>query len=154
MDDILVLRLLHVIGVVLWIGGVAMVTTVILPEARLQADATAQLELFERIERRFGWQARWSTLLTGASGLYMLIRLELWDRFAMPEFWWMHAMVGVWLTFTVVIFLLEPWFLGNWFRRYALASPDRAFISAIWLHRILLSVSLLTIAGAVAGSHG
>lgn len=153
MDDLVIIRLLHVIGIVLWIGGVAMVTTVILPEVRLRADAAAKLELFDRIERRFAWQARWSTLLTGASGLYMLIRLESWDRFAMPEFWWMHAMVGVWLVFTIVIFVLEPWFLGGWFRRYALASPERAFTSVIWLHRILLSVSLLTIAGAVAGSH-
>ena len=34
MVELIVARILHVIGVVLWIGGVAMVTTVLLPATR------------------------------------------------------------------------------------------------------------------------
>lgn len=154
MDDLVAARMLHVIGVVLWIGGVALVTTVVLPEARRRADTEEKLKLFEWIEHRFGRQVRWITVLTGLTGLYMTYRLDLWNRFAMPEFWWMHAMVGVWLVFTVIIFLMEPWFLSRWFRRFALNSPERAFSVANWMHRLLLFISLLTIAGAIAGAHG
>jgi uncharacterized membrane protein len=34
MDDIAIVRAIHVISVVIWIGGVAMVTTVVLPAVR------------------------------------------------------------------------------------------------------------------------
>jgi uncharacterized membrane protein len=34
MDDVLIARALHVLAVVIWIGGVAMVTTVVLPAVR------------------------------------------------------------------------------------------------------------------------
>ena len=40
-------RALHVLAVVLWIGGVAMVTTVPLPAARRQAKTGEQVESFE-----------------------------------------------------------------------------------------------------------
>lgn len=154
MDDVALARALHVAGVVLWIGGVAMVTTVILPEARGRQTPAEKLGLFEAIERRFMRQARWTTLLTGLSGFYMVFRMELWNRFEMAEFWWMHAMVALWLVFSAILFLLEPLFLHRWFRRQALATSDRAFGAAVWLHRILLLASLITIAGTVGGSHG
>ncbi|MHB1620904.1 MAG: hypothetical protein ACYCTY_13170 [Sulfuricella sp.] len=57
-------RALHVIGVVLWIGGVAMVTTVLLPATRQLKSAEEQVAFFEKIESRFAWQARFTTLLT------------------------------------------------------------------------------------------
>jgi putative copper export protein len=34
MDDVIIARALHVLGVVIWIGGVAMVTMVVLPALR------------------------------------------------------------------------------------------------------------------------
>lgn len=154
MEDVTIARLLHVVGVVLWIGGVALVTTVILPEAQSRSDPGARLGLFDAIERRFARQARWTVLVTGLSGLYMAYRLDLWHRFSKAEFWWMHAMVALWLVFSAMIFLLEPLVLHRWFRQQAMAAPDRAFAWAIRLHRLLLLASLLTIAGAVLGSHG
>ncbi len=154
MDDVILARLLHVIGVVLWIGGMAFVTSVVLPVASRRMRADDRLQLFDSIERRFAAQARWTTLLTGLSGLYMVHRLELWDRFLYVEFWWMHTMAALWLLFSLVIFVLEPLFLNDWFRRRAIAAPERVFALALWLHRVLLIASIITIAGAVAGAHG
>lgn len=91
MHDIALARALHVIGVVLWIGGVAMVTMVLLPAVRKAKTAEDRVALFEELERRFAMQARVTTLVTGASGLYIVHRLGLWPRFAAAEFWWMHA---------------------------------------------------------------
>ena len=71
-------RALHVLGVVLWIGGVAMVTTVLLPAARRLKSPAARVEFFEEIERGFASQARWSTLLTGATGFWLVWRFDLW----------------------------------------------------------------------------
>src|SRR6516165_3012685 len=97
MDEVAIARAFHVLAVVLWIGGVGFVTTVLLPAVRRLVAPDDRMALFDAIERRFAWQARITTALTGLTGLDMLIRLHLWDRFLSARFWWMHAMVIVWL---------------------------------------------------------
>jgi hypothetical protein len=66
----------------------------------------------------------------------------------------MHAMVLVWGAFTVVLFVAEPLFLHRWFLRKAKEAPTQTFRLIELFHRILLTVSLLVVLGAVAGSHG
>lgn len=152
--EIALARVLHVIGVVLWIGGVAMVTTVILPCVRRLRSPAEQLELFDRIEGRFAWQARATTLVTGLSGFYLLDTLDAWPRLASPSFWWVHAMLLVWGLFILMLFVLEPLVLRRWFAAHAAKDPAAVFRRIHALHWLLLTVSLLTVAGAVAGSHG
>jgi uncharacterized membrane protein len=150
MDDVAIVRALHVLAVVVWIGGVAMVTTILLPLARRGGG----LAFFEAAEKRFAAQAKLATLLAGGSGLYMVDRLDLWDRFAMAEFWWLHAMVGVWLLFTLILFVAEPLFLDRWFRARMRVDPQGTLRRVARLHWVLLALSLITVFGAVAGSHG
>lgn len=154
MDDIVLARALHVLGVVIWIGGVAMATTVVLPMVRRGDLGPDRLRVFQAVEHRFVWQARTAVIVVGLSGLYMTARLGLWDRFETLSFWWMHAMVCVWLLFAFVLFIGEPFILHRYFPRWARAKPDAAFA---WLHRVhwlLLTLSVVTILGAVAGSQG
>ena len=154
MDDVTIARAIHVLAVVLWIGGVSLVTTVLLPAVRRFKSGAERLAFFEFVEQRFAAQARVTTVLAGLSGLYMVYRLDLWGRFATIEFWWMHAMVGLWLLFSLMLFIIEPWFLRGWFLARAEAEPDATFGLVQRLHWVLLSLSILTIFGAVAGSHG
>ncbi len=154
MNDFVVARVLHVIGVVMWIGGVSMVTTVLLPAAKRLASPAERVAFFERVEHRFAAQARFTTLLAGASGFYMTWRLDLWGRFDEPEFWWMHAMVAVWVIFTLLLFVLEPLVLHRVFRARAAVDPEGTFALMQRFHWVLLTLSAVTIAGAVAGSHG
>src|SRR5208282_5705813 len=114
MDEVTIARALHVLAVVLWIGGVGFATTVLLPAIRRLEAPEQRLALFDAIERRFAWQARLTTALAGLTGLDMLIRLDLWDRFLSPAYWWMHAMVIVWLVFTVMLCVAEPLVLHRW----------------------------------------
>ena len=154
MDGAIVARILHVLGVVLWIGGVAMVTTVLLPATRRMKTPAERVLFFETVERGFARQARVTTLVTGLSGLYLVYEFNLWQRFAHIAYWWMHAMVLVWALFTLVLFVLEPLFLRRWFIERARRDPDTAFALVARLHWMLLGVSIATVAGAVAGSHG
>lgn len=147
-------RALHVLGVVLWIGGVAFVTTVLLPSIRQRIAPAERVAFFELIENRFATQAKVSTLLVGVSGFYMAHTWNLWARFHLPQFWWMHAMVAVWAIFTVVLFVAEPLFLHRWFLQAAARDPEGTFRRIERMHRMLLTVSLITVLGAVAGSHG
>ena len=144
----------HVIAIVLWIGGVAMVTSVILPAVRGFRNAQEQIEFFERVERKFAWQARGTTLLAGLSGFFMVDRLGLWSGLHSLQYWWLCAMVGVWLIFTFMLFIAEPFYLHRAFRRWAKAAPERTLTRIQRLHWVLLILSLIAIAGGAAGSHG
>ena len=154
MIDLAIARMVHVLALVHWIGGVAMATLVILPAVARIADPVERLARFEAVESRFAPQVRVSILLVGLSGLYMTWRMDAWSRFTEAGYWWMHAMVCVWLLFFIMLFVAEPFFLHAWFRKRALAQPDRAFAIAIRAHRILLAAAFITIAGAVLGAHG
>lgn len=154
MTDIIIARALHVLAVVIWIGGVSMVTTVALPALRRGDLGENRLKAFQAIEHRFIWQARGAIAVVGLTGLHMAWRLDLWERFRMAEFWWMHAMVCVWLLFALLLFVVEPFILHRHFGRWAVARPQAAFA---WLHRVhwvLLLLSAVTIVGGVAGSQG
>lgn len=154
MDDVTLARALHVLGVVVWIGGVAMVTSVVLPAIRRGDLGRDFFQAFQAIERRFVWQARIAIIVVGATGFYITWRLDLWDRFSTTSFWWMHAMVCLWLLFTVILFIGEPFVLHRHLQRWATTRPDVTFA---WFHRahwVLLGLGIVTILGAVAGAHG
>jgi len=153
MDDLAIARAAHVLAIVYWIGGVAFVTSVLLPAIR-DAEPEARLALFERLERRFGARAKVAVLIAGASGFYMTDRLGAWDRFLEARFWWMDAMVAVWVLFALVLFVAEPLFLHAWFRRFSARAPEDSFKVLQNLHYVLLTASLVTAAAAVLGAHG
>lgn len=154
MNEFAIARAVHVLAVVLWIGGVAFVTTVLLPAVgRMQAPGQ-RLAFFDAIERRFAWQARVTTLLAGITGFWMTHRFGLWPRFADPAFWWMHAMVLVWAVFTLMLFVLEPLVLHRWLQMRSGRDPEGTYALVQRLHWALLAASLVTLLGAVTGSHG
>jgi len=154
MEGAIIARVLHVLGVVLWIGGVAFVTVVLLPEVKRLREPAERIEFFEKMEAGFARQARVTTLVTGLSGIYLVHSLGAWDRFANLHYWWMHAMVLVWALFTLILFVLEPLWLHRWFRERAQRDPAGTLAIVARLHWLLLAASLVTVAGAAAGSHG
>lgn len=152
-DDLALARAIHILALVHWIGGVAAVTTIILPRARELPDARDALAAFEAFERRFARQARISILLAGLSGVYMLVKIDAWDRFQYASFWWMHLMVGVWALFALMIYIVEPIVIHKLFHDFALREKDRAFALAALFHAIALLVSAIAIVAGVLGAH-
>jgi uncharacterized membrane protein len=147
-------RAFHVLGVVLWIGGVAFVTTTLIPSLRKMSDSDKRLALFEQLESKFAFQARIVTLITGLTGFYMLDYMQAWERYQQIQFWWIHLMTIIWLVFTVVLFVLEPLILHRRFKAMAAENSDRAFTLLYRMHKVLLALSLITVFGTVAGVHG
>jgi uncharacterized membrane protein len=152
MNDFTIARIVHVVAVLFWIGGVAFVTLVVMPAIRAGSASPDRVCAFHQIEGRFAWQARIWVTLAGLSGFWMVHRADMWGRFADPAFWWMHAMLIIWMLFSLMLFLIEPMFLH---RRLA-TSPDPAsdFNRMERMHWVLLLLSIITLAGAVGGSHG
>ncbi|MDJ0872124.1 MAG: hypothetical protein QNJ87_10195 [Gammaproteobacteria bacterium] len=154
MEHFILARVIHVLSVVLWIGGVAMVTTVLLPSVRRFKSPEERVAFFERIEHRFAWQARFTTLAAGLSGFYLVQVTGAWHLYADLRFWWLHAMTLIWVVFSLMLFVLEPLVLHRWFRSRAIREPEKTFRRIQRMHWLLLVLSLITVAGAVAGSHG
>ena len=147
-------RAFHVVGVVLWIGGVAFVTTTLIPALRNMSDTEKRLTLFGQLEGKFAFQARIVTLVTGVTGFYMLEYMNAWERYQQVQFWWLHLMTLIWIIFTLVLFVLEPLVLHRRFKMMASENSDRAFALLHRMHKILLLLSLITVFGTVAGVHG
>lgn len=147
-------RAVHILSVVLWIGGVAFVTLVLIPALKNIPNEDNRIMLFEQLEGRFAFIAKITTVLTFLSGIYLIEVMQIWSRFLMLEFWWMHLMLLVWLVFTLVLFVFEPWFLHDWFKKRALADNDKTFKILHIMHIFLLTISLITILGAMMGAHG
>lgn len=154
MDDIVIARVLHILAIVHWIGGVAFVTLVVLPAIARLGDAAQRLDLFERVEGRFSLHAKFSVLLAGASGFYMTWKMQAWDRLADAGYWWMHAMIALWAVFAVILFIAEPLFLHAWFHRRAQVAPEATLALVLRLHRVLLVLAVVTVTGAGLGAHG
>ncbi|WP_221792576.1 hypothetical protein [Aquisediminimonas sediminicola] len=152
MDDFTLTRVVHVVAVLFWIGGVGLVTLVLMPALRAAEKPDDRLAAFHRIEGRFAPQAKIWVVLAGASGFWMTYRADLWSRFADLHYWWMHAMLDVWLIFFVMLFVLEPLFLHR--RMLNSQTPAADFQRMEWAHRLLLAVSVIAVIGAVGGSHG
>lgn len=142
-----VLLALHVLAVVWWIGGVAMVTAVLLPMFNRLEDKQ-RLQSIAALEHRFANQARVAVLVTGITGFWMLglsgglVRLQLaWG-------WWIDLMILVWVLFTLMLFVAEPLGLP---RRVGLIHRRRAFWA---LHLLLLCLGLAAVIAGVVGSRG
>ena len=146
-------RAIHVVAVVVWIGGVWLVTTVLLPAMKEQRPEE-WIAKFDAIEQRFAPQVRIAVLLVLLSGLYMLSAYDLWDRFTELRYWWVHLMVGVWLLFAALLFVIEPLIIGRAIRGRAATASAAMLTRMLWIHRVLLTFALLAVFAAVAGSHG
>jgi uncharacterized membrane protein len=153
-DDIGFARALHVLALVHWIGGVTMVTTIVLPRARALANTHAALAAFEAFEGRFAAQARVSILIVGLSGLYLLAKLHAWEQLANPAFWWLDLMIAVWALFALMVYVLEPLVVHRLFHDYILRDMEGAFSLATRLHVAALMISVVAIMAGVLGAHG
>ena len=149
-SDFILARVLHVIAVIIWIGGVAFVTTVLIPAIRKTQSPENRLQIFEILESKFSFQAKFTTLLAGVTGFYMLHIMNGWSSMQ----WWIYLMVFVWAIFTAVLFIFEPLFLHKWFRKQATINSEKSFLVLQIMHIILLIISLLAVFGGVAGVHG
>ena len=149
----IVARAVHIVAIVVWIGGVWLVTAVLLPGMRRKSPQEWTRE-FDAIEHRFAPQARIAVLLVLLSGLYMLYAYNLWNRFSDGNYWWMHLMVGVWALFAALLFMIEPLSRHHAANRRTGETPVSNLNRVLWFHRAILLLSMVAIFAAVCGSHG
>jgi uncharacterized membrane protein len=148
-----VLLAVHIVSVVLWIGGLAFVTTVVLP-ALVRLPVDQRIPAFLEIERRFGLQARVLVLVAGASGAEMLMRMHLVGLLGNVRGLWLDDMIGFWTFFVILLFVLEPMVLHRRLRERGTRHGEATRVMLLRGHMILLMLALVVITAAVLGAHG
>ncbi len=81
MGNVTIALALHLLAIVLWVGGVAMATTVLLPAVRQFKGAEDRIAFFKTVQRRFAWQACFGRRPTG-DGRSRMIQAKPFDRYA------------------------------------------------------------------------
>ena len=70
--------------------------------------------------------------------------MDLWGRFSDPQFWWMSAVLGLWLAFMPMVFVLEP-LLHARLERKARSNGGTVMRLITRIHAVLLTLAALTI---------
>ena len=154
MADLTIARAIHILSIVIWMGGVAFVTMVLIPALRNPSLKTEQLSIFNVIENRFASIARIVVILAGLSGFYMVYQMNAWGRFLEAQYFWMHAMVLIWLMFVVALFVIEPFFIKNHGQMVKDDHNIEDLKKTQLVHIVILVLSLITIFISVLGAHG
>lgn len=152
-ESFILARVAHIVGVVIWIGGVFFVTFVLLPALK-NFPLNERLSVFERLEHRFGYWARLAIIMVGISGLLLANQIGFWQRLAEKQLWPIHLMLFVWLIFFIMLFVLEPFIVHKLFHRYASEKPIQAIKVATVIHWVLCGLSFTAIIGGVMLAHG
>jgi len=130
-----------------------MVTTVAIPIVRRSPSSVNSVDMFEAIQKRLAWLARFMILIAGGPGFYMLDFIDGWSRYSEPQYWWIHLMTFVGALFMFVIFVSESVFLHQLFAKYVQINPAKTFVFVQVVDLFMLTLSLVAAGAAVANNN-
>lgn len=152
------LHIIHVLTVILWIGGLAFVTIIVLPMAIKTPDALQKVLMFQRVEHRFAGLARIYNVITGASGFAMLFMMG-WHRLLFTRAGIaLTVMTMIWVFWFVMLWGLEPIVIKKMLAKMA-KEGDKMDIDAIFIrlnrmHWFMVVISLVAAAAGAIAAHG
>ncbi|HEB01878.1 MAG TPA: hypothetical protein ENI12_01445 [Nitrospirae bacterium] len=144
---------IHVVTVLMWIGGVGFVTVVVFPMLLRMDDTLEMVLMFHRMENRFARHAKVYIWIVGITGFLMLY---LEGRFA--GLWSMDnlgilVMIGAW-AFYLLVLTFEKKIFGIVFGKPEEMDGKKVFRMLTGFHWVVLGVSLLAVFLGVWQGHG
>ncbi len=137
---------IHVISIVIWIGGVAFVTLVTFPMILRMDKSLEMVFMFQGVEHRFGKIAKVMVVLAGLSGLYLIFEKGL--SFGV----W--VMMFVWAFYASLLFGLEKLIFKKLFGKPdQQADMKKVFNLLQGFHWVVLGLSFLAIAAGIYAGH-
>ncbi len=108
----LLLKLAHVVGVIVWVGGMVFAHFFLRPALQVQPDIAPpqRLALMHAVLQRFFGAVAWAALIVVGSGLAMIAHAAGAEGFRMPLHWTTMAAIGILmaLIFVVIRFVHFP----------------------------------------------
>ena len=148
-----ILLIIHVIGVIIWIGGVAFVTMVIFPMMYQTEGSLEKALLFQRVEHRFAGMVRWLIAIVGVTGFWLLYSKYGFGILAQRRGIGILIMIFAWTLYTVIL-LSERKIFSKIFADPEKIDMNNALKIINGMHWALLVISISAVAGGVWFGHG
>jgi uncharacterized membrane protein len=146
MLDYVVALIIHVISIIVWIGGVAFVTMVTFPMIQRGSSSLEQVMMFQGTEHRFGKIAKTMVILAGLSGLY-LIKVK-----GMSFGVWF--MIILWAVYASLLFGLEKMIFRKLFNKPSEQIDTKKIFALLQgFHWIVLTLSFVAVAAGIWAAH-
>ena len=137
---------IHVLSIVVWIGGVSFVTLVTFPMILRMEKSLEMVMVFQGVEHRFGKIAKVMVILAGLSGLYLIFEKGL-----SPGVW---IMIVLWVVYASLLFGLEKMIFKKLFSRPGEQADMKTVFNMLQVfHWVVLALSFLAIAAGVYTAH-
>lgn len=139
--------IIHVIAVIIWIGGVAFVTMITFPMIQRGSSSLEQVMMFQGVEHRFSKIAKAMVILVGLSGLYLInekgLSVGAW------------IMIFVWALYASLLFGLEKIIFKKIFTTPAGEELDtkKIFFILQVFHWVILALSFSAVAAGIWTAH-
>jgi len=146
------LLIIHVICVIVWIGGVTFVTTVVFPMMYRTEGSLEKALLFQGVEHRFVAMVKWLIAIVGATGLYLLYAKYGFGILLNRQGIGIVIMVAAWAFYTTVL-LSERKLFARIFADPEKIDMDKALRMINVMHWMLLTVSYSAVAAGVWFGH-
>lgn len=152
------MHMVHVLTVIVWIGGLVFVTGIVLPMAIKTPDPLQKVLTFQRIEHRFAPLAKVYNVIVGISGFVMVWQTGWYELYFRSGGWALTFMTAVWVFWFVMLFGLEPIVIKKMLDRMAREGAnmdiDGIFRRVNRLHWVMVAISLAASAAGVVVAHG
>jgi len=137
---------IHIISVVIWIGGVAFVTMVTFPMILRMDKSLEMVLMFQGTEHRFGKIAKIMVILAGLSGLSLI-----YEKGTSSGVW---LMIVIWSFYAALLFGLEKMIFKRLFARPSNDMDTKKVFNILQtFHWVVLGLSLLAIIAGVYAGH-
>jgi uncharacterized membrane protein len=147
-----ILLIIHVIGVIVWIGGVTFVTTVIFPMMYRTEGSLQKALLFQGVEHRFAAIVRWLIVIVGVTGFVILVHKFGLGVLTQLRGLGILIMIFAWSFYTTVL-LSERKIFAKIFADPQKIDMDKALRVINAMHWVLLTVSYAAVAAGVWFAH-
>jgi len=148
-----VLTAVHVLGVVVWIGGVAFVTMIVFPMITRMEASFEKVLFFQGLEHRFARIAKVSVAVVGFTGGWLLYSTGEWRILLSMAGIGPTLMLLVW-TFYLFVLLFEGKIFKMIFGGGSQQDTDKVFSLLSRFHWVVLGLSLLAAGVGVWAGHG
>lgn len=149
----IILLIIHIMGVIIWIGGVTFVTTVVFPMMYRTEGSLEKALLFQRVEHRFAGIVRWVIAIVGLTGFWMLYLKYGFGILSEGRGIGILIMIFAWGLYTTVL-LTERKIFGKIFANPEKIDMDRALRMINGMHWFLLGTSFSAVGTGVWFAHG
>ncbi len=137
---------IHILSVIIWIGGVSFVTLVTFPMILRMEKSLEMVMVFQGVEHRFGKIAKVMVVLAGLSGFYLIfekgLSIGVW------------IMIVLWAVYASLLFGLEKLIFKKLFSKPEDQSDMKKVFNFLQVfHWVVLGLSFLAVAAGVYEAH-